>query len=253
MRRPKFRFIVLLVAVQLLVSDDSWASGAAQFAITGTPHQAIPDGDSSGSVFELTVDSAEPDHYITDLDVVVDISGDAAFNGDLYAYLAWMAEDQGQPAAEGVAVLINRPGRDSDDAFGTASPGFNQVLFDDSALNGDIHEYAATLGGAFDSAVPFIGAWQPDGRLVDPSLVTAGDPRTAMLSVFNGRNPNGKWLLYVADVSPGGQATLNEWSLRFTTVPEPGSSVLLFLAGGGMAFRTYRRRRLSGRGSRGVH
>lgn len=240
MKRSSPGIFILLVALQLLLTAESRAVGAAEFAITGTPHQNIPDGDSSGAVFELTVDGAGPQDFITDLDVVIDIGGAGAFNGELYAYLAWMAEDDSQSAADGVAVLINRPGRDGNDAFGTSSPGMDNLIFDDSALNGDIHQYAATLGGAFDNTLPFTGVWQPDGRLVDPAVVSAADLRTAMLGVFNGRNPNGKWVLYVADLSPGGEATLNEWSLRFTTVPEPGVLGLLLLGGAGL----FARRRL---------
>jgi hypothetical protein len=63
-----------------------------------------------------------------------------------------------------------------------------------------------------------------------------------MLSSFDGTDPNGQWELFLADVSPGSQSTLVEWSLDITTVPEPS---ILALTGLGLAgvFRMIRRRK----------
>ena len=35
-------------------------------------------------------------------------------------------------------------------------------------------------------------------------------------------DPNGEWVLFVADVSPGGVSRLVSWSLEVIRVPEPG-------------------------------
>lgn len=92
----------------------------------------------------------------------------------------------------------------------------------------------------FYQAVPFTlnasgqltGSWQPDGRVIDPSSPAAAfdtAPRSDMLDVFNGLDPNGQWTLFVADLAPGGVSTLVSWGLDITVVPEPASTTLLAL------------------------
>src|SRR5205814_1074044 len=90
---------------------------------------------------------------------------------------------------------------------------------------------------------------RPDGRNISPlasqASFGAATP-TALLSSFNGINPNGTWTLFIADVSAGGgQPTLMSWGMDLVGVPEPASIVegglaALFLAGVVVLYRLKR-------------
>jgi subtilisin-like proprotein convertase family protein len=89
------------------------------------------------------------------------------------------------------------------------------------------------------------GTWQPDGRAIDPLSSGAtfdSSARSAMLSLFNGGDPNGTWTLFVADTSSGGEGTLVSWSMDITTsaVPEPTVAGLLVLGAMSCWFRRTR-------------
>ena len=128
---------------------------------------------------------------------------------------------------------MNRPGRTRSDDFGYADSGFNRVKFDDLAAN-DVHTYRDILAPVSFGGLS--GTWQPDGRLTDPVQSLDTDRRQAGLSVFNGMNPNGDWTLFIADLSPGGAAILNNWSLDIAAVPEAPLSGLLTSLGLALLF-----------------
>jgi subtilisin-like proprotein convertase family protein len=192
-------------------------------------NQVVPDADLNGLV--LSTNLMMPG-LISSVTVGLDISG--GYNGDLYAYLVG--------PNGGFAVLLNRVGvSNAPSMYGYGDAGMN-VTLSDSAPNGSIHFYQNVLnpGGG-----QLTGLWQPDGENIFPlsppaTFLTAG--QTAMLSSFDGTDPNGQWELFLADVSPGSQSTLVEWSLDITTVPEPS---ILALTGLGLAgvFRMIRRRK----------
>jgi subtilisin-like proprotein convertase family protein len=71
--------------------------------------------------------------------------------------------------------------------------------------------------------------------------------RDAMLSSFQGVTPDGTWVLFLADLGPGGQSTLLSWSLQIVTVPEPATWALALLVGTAVAVS--RARRKTGGGS----
>jgi hypothetical protein len=50
-------------------------------------------------------------------------------------------------------------------------------------------------------------------------------------STFASLDPNNTWTLFFADTSPGGQTTLNGWSLDITAVPEPVKIALPIFGG----------------------
>lgn len=149
--------------------------------------------------------------------------GGPMFNGDLFVTLTH---------GSGYAVLLNRVGRREDSLAGYGDSGF-QVTFSDAAA-ADVHNYRLTLNGshgtplsATDAPAALTGAWQPDGRAVDPATVLSSSPRTAGLDSFAGQDPNGVWTLYLADLSEGGLVRLTDWGLEITPVPEPGQVALL--------------------------
>ncbi len=180
-----------------------------------SPDAAIPDNSTVGVSDTETI--ATPIISISSLQLTLDITGSpSAYNGDFYAYLT---------NGIGFCVLLNRTGRTASSSCGYADNGFN-VTFADSATNGDIHSYQLTLNPA---GAALTGTWQPDGRNVNPANSLDTSPRTAMLGSFTGENPNGNWTLFVADVSPVGTGTFEDWSLQITgtVVPEPQTWALV--------------------------
>lgn len=198
-----------------------------------TVNALIPDGSPIGLTSGTNISGSYSLATISSVTVTLDITG--GFNGDLYAYLAG--------PGGGFAVLLNRTGITSGNAFGYSDTGFN-ITFDDSAAN-NIHLYqndSPTINGSGQ----LTDTWQPDGRNIDPqsspSTFDSTSP-TADLSSFNGANPDGTWTLFVADLSSGGQGTLVTWGLTVVTVPEPQTWVLV--AGGvGLLLAVNRRRKL---------
>lgn len=192
-------------------SQSSWTTNLTLNAL-------IPDNDASGYADAIQVGGlAGP---ISDVTMSLDITG--GFNGDLYAYLAG--------PNGGFAVLLNRTGLSSGNAFGYSDAGLN-VIFSDTAANGNIHDYRTVPGYA--ALISNGSAWMPDGRSIDPQSsgnVFDGAATTATLSSFVGDDPNGTWILFVADLSPGGQSSLVSLGLDITTVPEPQAGILMGLA-----------------------
>ncbi len=164
----------------------------------------IPDGDPSGLASVGTIST--PIASITGLKVTVKLSG--PWNGDLYCFLTHGA---------GHAVLLNRAGRPFDSNLGYNDDGFD-VTFDDAATNSDIHVYRYLLSGNQETLIagPLTGVWAPDGRVASPVSVLDTDARSAFLNSFTGEDPNGEWVLFVADMETGDIHTLDSWGLEIT-------------------------------------
>ena len=172
----------------------------------------IPDGNTAGWQDTRTISDITPDDTIVDVNVRLNISG--GYNGDLYGYLVH---------STGFAVLLNRSGRTSSDAFGYADAGFN-ITLDGSAAT-DIHSYGGNGGSQLT------GTWQADARNVDPGIVTDASSRTAYLSSFDTLAANGDWTLFLADMSGGDVGTLVSWGLDIEVVPEPITWALIVFGG----------------------
>lgn len=197
-------------------------------------NQEIPDGDLSGAADTRTLPASLAPIQSVAVTLVLTPLGEGGFMGDLYATLT---HDGG-----GYGVLINRPGKRAGSPFGYSDDlSVSITLADDGAA--DVHRYRVTLTGS--EVVPLAGAltgrWQPDGRTADPMLVTSTDPRDANLGSFTGADQAGRWTLFVADVSGGGNYRLDSWSLSITPVPEPASAVAV-LALGALGWVMLRRR-----------
>jgi hypothetical protein len=184
---------------------------------------AIPDEDPVG-IGDTRLISMPGAVSITGLQVSLRIDG--GFNGDYYAYL--------RHGASGFAVLLNRAGLSSANPFGYSDSGLD-ITFSDSAPGGDVHVYENALDPAGGKLT---GAWQPDGRDIDPSLVSDSATRAAFLSDFTGLDPNGDWTLFVSDNSALGAGALLGWGLTITaesnlasSVPEGGSTLAFLILG----------------------
>lgn len=172
-------------------------------------NQAIPDGNAAGLSDVRTLNSA----IVNVSRVRVSLRIDGEFNGDLYVYLRHI-----QSGDTNLTILLNRVGRTAANAAGYADAGLD-VVFDDAAADGDIHNYAGAV--TLDPGEALTGSWQPDGRWVDPGQVLDTSPRTALLSQFAGNEGSGEWTLYLADIEAGGTHALISWSLEFTGIASP--------------------------------
>ncbi|SPE59113.1 conserved exported hypothetical protein [Verrucomicrobia bacterium] len=201
----KLRMILLVLlgaAAPLLIQAQTTET------YTFTTNRLVPDGNTSGLSEVHSLNSAIG--TIGSVTVALKITGE--FNGDLYGYLRH---------ASGFTVLLNRPGKTATNLFGYADSGLD-VIFQTGAANGDIHVYQSLVTPA--PGLPLTGAWQPDGRDVDPTNVTDTSVQSTSLTNFNGLNAAGQWTLYLADLNSGGTNLLTEWSLNITGAAYPALS-----------------------------
>jgi subtilisin-like proprotein convertase family protein len=205
----KTKQLLGITAGLMVWAGAAWAQ-TSETNFTFSVNQLVPDANVNG--LSMTTNLSITGGTISDVTVSLDISG--GYNGDLYAYLAG--------PNGGFAVLLNRVGVSNNaSSFGYGNSGFDIVL-SDSAAN-DVHYYQSA-SYLLNGNGQLTGTWTPDGRNIDPksapSLFGSTAP-SALLSSFNGMDPNGGWTLFVADLSAGAQSELVSWSLDITTVPEP--------------------------------
>jgi len=225
----KIRFSLTAATVALWTAA---ACAQGSYSFTNAVNQPIPDGNPSGSTFTANVNGVSGP--ISDISLSLNISsasGSSAYNGDLYAYLAG--------PHGGFSVLLNRVGVGTGNNFGYADAGMD-ITFSLAAAS-NIHFYQ---GGPYllNGAGQLTGTWGADGRAIDPqSSPSLFDPSgTAGLDSFLGANPNGTWVLFIADLSDGNTSQVNTWTLNLTTVPEPSVWALTLL--GAIALIRFRRR-----------
>lgn len=190
-----------------------------------TVGKSIPDGDPNGVLDSQTITSSIS--AVADVDVFLTLSGQSGggFLGDLYVALQHSG---------GYSVLLNRVGRSAASSAG-ATDGALDVLFDDSATLGDIHQYRAVLDPLrLGLPIPaVIGSWQPDGRYADPLSVLATDARLRMLSQMNGLSASGTWNLLLVDLNSGRSTRLERWGLRLSAAASPSFAVNTSVIGQG--------------------
>lgn len=186
----------------------AWGIAASAQTVTTTTNftvgAIVPDGNASGLASAQIIST--PITSVTDLKVTLKVSG--TWSGDLYCFLTH---------GTGHSVLLNRVGRSSARDLGYNDAGLD-VTFDDAATNGDSHIYRLQLSGS--QATPISGSltnsWAPDARVASPLNVLDTDTRSAFLGSFNGVDPNGEWVLFVADMEGGDIHMLDGWGLEIT-------------------------------------
>jgi hypothetical protein len=201
-------------------------------------NSTIRDGNVNGTVNSMNLSAAGLDITLTDIQVTLNVSG-GGYNGDLYAYLSY----------NGVLVpLLNRIGVSSGNSSGDPGQGLNNVTLSDTG-SANIHTFVA-------GNLALSGTYQPDGFNISPlSSAASFNANGGSISLdgvgtgFGGQDPNGVWVLFIADVvAGGGNQTLNGWILNITAVPEPVNlAIALFaaaLAGHGVIRRRFTRSKL---------
>lgn len=180
----------------------------------------IPDNNASGAAFAFNFNTPTPS-MISGLTIDLTIAG--GWNGDLYAYLSH---------GSSFSVLLNRIGRTTLNPDGSSTSGMT-VQFGDGYLT-DVHNFAgSSLAGNFAA----------DGRNVNPLTAVDTDPRTAPLTSFLGADPNGLWTLFFADLAPGGNSTVKNFTVT-VSLPDAGGTAALLLGMVpvlGLARRAWRR------------
>lgn len=205
MSRHASRLLLALVAA--LPS----ARASIELAYTFTPGVQIPD---YGQYVDSRILS---DPGLASISAVsVDLSLDSAPGGSMWLGDLFVSLTHGLPEEiERMAVLLNRPGRDSAQPFGS-DLGSLSVTLDDSA--------AANVFSVSSGA----GVYRPDGRAdVDPfAAPVAFAPGSQTLGALNGAwLASGRWSLLVADTVPGDTARLASWTLRVSGEAAPSSTL----------------------------
>ena len=168
--------------------------------------QNIPDG---GQYVDSRVISNGGITNITDVNVTLNLSSPVAGNsmwlGDLYLSLTHGTAFEN----ERVAVLLNRPGRNNTDQWGSDLTSL-AITLDDSVAVPNVYNITSATG-----------VYQADGRIgVDPYASPAAynsGQVTAGLSALNGAwLESNRWSLLVADTEQYAVARLDSWRLTIT-------------------------------------
>ncbi|NLH75371.1 MAG: hypothetical protein GX456_20185, partial [Verrucomicrobia bacterium] len=204
-RKPRSFAKALAVGAALLgVLVGTPAGDASELYSFTNLNLGIPDGNWAG--LSDSRDIVSSIGSVTKVRVKLHIAGE--FNGDLYAYLRQIKDGR-----TNFCVLLNRPGRTSSNPYGYPDCGFD-VTFDDDAANGDVHVYRNKV--VPQPGTPLTSTWQPDGRNVDPAVVTDASARTTTLSSFNGTAGSGNWTLFIADLDLGATNMLLGWEIELS-------------------------------------
>ncbi|MFM2294223.1 MAG: hypothetical protein RLZZ350_636 [Verrucomicrobiota bacterium] len=180
-------------------------------SINTTIPDANPTGIANNQTVALGTLPSGTTTSIVNVDVRLNISG--GYNGDLYGYLVLQSAD----SSTTTAILLNRIGTGGGDLYGNTGAGINVTLSGSGAT--DIHN------AAFGSVT---GTYQPDGGTT--------------LAALNGRNANGTWTLFLADLSGGDVSQLVSWGMDISVVPEPITWALLVFGATTVGLVAYRRR-----------
>lgn len=183
-----------------LVSED-FDSGSSVGLISGTfPIGTYFTGDFINANAGDTVDSLT-------ISLTVSFSSGGYGNGNMYAYLVSPNDTLVQLFGSQSGGQAYGIGGSGGNPFGNSGSGLNNVTLSDSA--------ATSIQNAPDGTIT--GTYQPTGNL----------------SAMNGSSANGTWTLVFANAASGGPAaTLTDWSLNISAVPEPVTQALVVFGAG---------------------
>ena len=191
----KTKYLAALTVAWLLLAVSAPASLITTVE-SGALNITVPDGNPVGISRTLNVSGLGNILSSGDnVSMTLNISG--GNNGDLYAYLSYDGH---------IVTLLDQPGVMGGNPEGYTDAGFNVTLGDGNY--GNINTYGSS--GYTTSGGQVAGTYNP------------ASGNTAFQG-YNGINPNGGWVLFIADMSGGdpSQSVLNSWSLTLDVVPEP--------------------------------
>jgi len=207
------------LTVLLLLGTAAMATAQIRIERTMPVNQTVPD---QGQYVSSIVFSNSGITNIADVNVSLNLSSPNAQNamwlGDIYATLTHGVGFE----EERVAVLLNRPGRNATDPWGSDLSSLSIVL-DDSVVLPNVYAITGVSG-----------IYNADGRLsVDPYGAAIAYNPAAITTGLSGLNgtwlASNRWSLLVADTEEFGVASLDSWKLTVTGfgaasgVIEPGS------------------------------
>jgi autotransporter-associated beta strand protein len=166
-----------------------------------TTNASVPDGNGQYTTTHTLGGLSAFSNVTVNLNLTTPDNNNPMFLGDMYSTLTY-----GTPSESNrTAVLLNRPGRDDTNAFGSSL----------SSLNVTLDETASTNVWATTSST---GTYKSDGRLgVNPygaGVAFSNGDRGNTLSALNGGSlTSNKFTLLMADTSAGGQAQLANWGM----------------------------------------
>lgn len=203
-RDARAPLVFLLLALALTVSSARADIRVERVVSVG---QNVPDG--SGFLVNI-LNFANPGiTNISDVDVRLVLSSPDGANpmwlGDLYSALTYGTASE----SERVSVLLNRPGVNNTDPFGSSLSSLD-VWLDSSAATNVFFITNAT------------GTYQADGRIgVDPyayphPAFNTNDVTAGLAALNGGMLASQQWNLLVADTEAGGVARLDAWRLAVT-------------------------------------
>jgi len=209
MKKVNIKFTFGMVHLLAVVTFVSLASANAQEVtwvrnVEGV-NQAIPDRGQHLSLLDMADSGmASISNVRVDLSLSSQSQQNPMWLGQVYASLTYGVASE----EERTAVLLNRPGVSSSNAFGSSLSNLN-VTFDDSASS-NIFNVAS---GA--------GTYQADGRLgVNPVgnrvAYNSGDINAGLAALSGGSLLSQKFSLLVADTQQGGRASLDRWGVKIT-------------------------------------
>lgn len=172
----------------LWVIDACPSSPPGPQVFTRRPNRPIPDNDPNGIRDTITTPAIS---NIVKVQVVLDTV--------LHTYVGDFTMNLTSPRGERIWLMF-RPGSGT---FGSSGDNFIRTVFDDTATY-QIENILST--GSPPLGPPYTGYFRPD---------SAGAVRS--LSVFNGNQPAGNWILHVADNAQADLGTLVRWSIIIHT------------------------------------
>lgn len=170
-----------------------------------TTNASIPDGNGQYTTSHTLGGIATYNNVSVNLTLSSPNGGNPMWLGDMYSTLTY-----GLPSeTERTAVLLNRPGRDNNDPFGSSLSSLN-VTLDDSASHTNIWATTSTTG-TFNS----------DGRLgVNPYgagvAFSNGDRGNTLTSLNGSAQTSNNFTLLMADTESSGLARLDSWGMAVT-------------------------------------
>ena len=205
----------------------SWAQ--LTFNYNFTTNTAVPDNGQITDTRTLNGIS-NFSNVVVRLNLTSPNGNDPMWLGDMYSTLT-------MGAGVRTAVLLNRPGLDNVNLFGSSLSALN-VTLDDSITQPDGNIWGTTTG---------TGTYNSDGRLgVNPyaaGVAFSNGDRNNTLGALNGSAVSGnQFSLLMADTAQGGSAQLSSWGVSITgtaagagTTVAAGTGGTLSISDGGVA------------------